>query len=170
MQITTLGAGASSIILLEKWGMFEFASIALFSSLIAGLSVSMMPYQRQVQLKHGTRFYEPFLETKTIILKQSPLLIFLALSCLSYPVLTFFVKRVPLYFNEQGFRAHWFASWKLSFGIGALISGLLIRYLLAQYETEKLRISRIALIAYLFFSQPLFSSTWIIVSFTLGLG
>jgi len=170
MQITTLGAGASGIILLEQWGMFEFASVAALSSLIAALCFSVMPYQRQVRLKHGSQFFNQLLETRRIVLKQSQLLGFLALSCLSYPVLTFLVKLVPIYFYEQGFSAHWFASWKLSFGIGALISGLLIRYLLAKYETEKLMISSIALIACLLFSQSLFSSPWIIVSFTLGLG
>lgn len=170
MQITTLGAGAVGIILLEHWSMFEFAMIAALSSLVAALSFSVMPYQRKVRLKHDTRFFKQLVATKAIISKQSQLLGFLALSCLSYPVLTFLVKLVPIYFYQQGFGAHWFASWKLSFGIGALISGLLIRYLFAKYETEKLMISSIALIACLLFSQSLFSSPWIIVSFTFGLG
>ena len=34
MQITTLGAGATGIVLLAQWGMLEFATIAFIASFI----------------------------------------------------------------------------------------------------------------------------------------
>lgn len=170
MQITTLGAGASGIVLLEKWGMLEFSFVAFIASFIAAISFFIMPYQQQLRVKHNSAFIDQVLESKSIFLKQKTLLGFLALSCLSYPVLTFLVKLVPIYFYEQGYSGNWFAAWKLSFGIGALISGFLIPALLARFAPEKLMMAGISLIALTLFISSAFHSAWLIVSFALLLG
>lgn len=170
MQITTLGAGAAGIVLLAKWGMQEFAAIAFIASLMGSISYGIMPYQRTLRTQHDASFLKQVGEIKGIFLKQSQLMTFLALSCLSYPVLTFLVKLVPIYFYEQGYSANWFAAWKLSFGIGALISGLIIRYLLTKFIPERLMIGCISLIALALFASSLFSAAWVIVGFALLFG
>ena len=170
MQITTLGAGATGIVLLAQWGMQEFAAIAFIASFMGAISYGVMPYQRKLRLQHEASFIKQVIEIKEIFLKQKQLMSFLALSCLSYPVLTFLVKLVPIYFYEQGYTANWFAAWKLSFGIGALISGLIIRQLLIKYLPEKLMIGCVSLIALALFASSLFSAAWVIVGFALLFG
>ncbi|KJZ14149.1 MFS transporter [Marinomonas sp. S3726] len=170
MQITTLGAGATGIVLLAQWGMQEFAAIAFIASFIGAISYGVIPYQRKLRLQHEASFLKQVIEIKEIFLKQKQLMVFLALSCLSYPVLTFLVKLVPIYFYEQGYSANWFAAWKLSFGIGALISGLIIRQLLIKHLPEKLMIACVSLIALALFASSLFSASWIIVGFALLFG
>jgi sugar phosphate permease len=46
------------------------------------------------------------------------------------------VKLIPIYFSEQGISGSWFASWKISYGIGALLTGLVIARLLNRYSHE----------------------------------
>ncbi|MGI3026841.1 MFS transporter, partial [Vibrio cholerae] len=49
MQGTTLGSGALGVVLLEMWGMFEFASFAAIASTIACVSKMMTPNRRQMR-------------------------------------------------------------------------------------------------------------------------
>jgi len=125
MQVTTLGAGALGIILLEYWSMLEFSFLAVFASLLSGLCYIVTPYKRQFRPSLKEAFFKQLVASKSIFTKQVHFYAFLALSCLSYPVLTFLVKLVPIYFAEQGISGSWFATWKMSYGIGALLSGLL---------------------------------------------
>ena len=137
---------------------------------LSAISYGVMPYRRELGLQHEASFLKQVIEIKEVFLKQKQLMMFLALSCLSYPVLTFLVKLVPIYFYEQGFTANWFAAWKVSFGIGALISGLIIRQLLIKYLPEKLMMACITFIALTLFASSLFSAAWVIVGFALLFG
>lgn len=170
MQITTLGAGAFGIILLAQWSMLEFALTAFIASSLAGGSYLLMPYRQVLQVPHNLTFIGQVVECKSIFLNNPHSLLFLALSCLSYPVLTFLVKLIPIYFYENGLSAHWFATWKVSLGIGALLSGLVIRYLLQHIEAEKLMIYGIALTALSLFLQSIFNHIEVIIGLALVFG
>jgi MFS family permease len=136
MQVTTLGAGALGIILLEHWTMLEFALLAAIASLLSCFAYVATPYVRQFKPAIKETFLKQLVASKSIFAKQLHFYGFLALSCLSYPVLTFMVKLIPIYFSEQGISGSWFASWKISYGIGALLTGLVIARLLNRYSHE----------------------------------
>lgn len=56
MQATTLGSGALGVVLLEMWGMFEFACFAALASGIAMSSYLLAPYRRQLRQTHSASF------------------------------------------------------------------------------------------------------------------
>ena len=136
MQGTTLGAGALGIILLEHWSMLEFSLLAVIASFLSAICYIATPYIRQLRSSKKESFFKQLVESKSIFAKQSRFYLFLALSCLSYPVLTFLVKLVPIYFAAEGISGTWFATWKMSYGLGALLTGLVIARLLQRYNHE----------------------------------
>jgi DHA3 family macrolide efflux protein-like MFS transporter len=170
MQVTTLGAGALGIILLEYWSMLEFSFLAAFASLLSGLCYIATPYKRQFSPSLKEAFFKQLVASKSIFAKQIHLYAFLALSCLSYPVLTFLVKLVPIYFAEQGISGSWFATWKMSYGLGALLSGLLIARLLARYDHENAMIVSILVMAFLLLLMGSYLSPTLIILLTIILG
>jgi len=86
------------------------------------------------------------------------------------PVLTFLVKLVPIYFAEQGISGSWFATWKMSYGIGALLSGLLIARLLARYDHENAMIVSVLVMAISLLLMGSYLSPSLIILLTIILG
>ena len=170
MQGTTLGVGAFAIILLEYWSMTEFALLAASASFISCLFYIMTPYTRQFIPTLQESFFTQLTATKDIFNKKRQLYTFLALSCLSYPVLTFLVKLVPIYFAEQGISGSWFAAWEVSYGLGALLSGVLVAKLLTRYQHEKAMIVSIFIIAMVLIVMGIYLSPTLIILLTIILG
>lgn len=132
MQGTTLGAGALGVILLQHWSMIEFAIFATISSTIAAVSYIVTPYNQQ-QGDHTTdSFIDQMKQSRHIFAQQPQFYALLMLSCLSYPVLTFLGKLVPIWFAENGISGDWYAGYNISFGLGSLLTGLFITKLLAR--------------------------------------
>ena len=170
MQGTTLGAGALGIVLLEYWSMLEFSFLATFASLLSGLCYIAIPYKRQFKPSLKEAFFKQLLESKSIFYKKKKFYTFLALSCLSYPVLTFLVKLVPIYFAEQGVSGSWFATWKMSYGLGALLSGFLIARLLTRYDHENAMVVSIITMAIILLLMGVYLSPLFIILLTIILG
>ncbi|MCF7480690.1 MFS transporter [Vibrio sp. J1-1] len=130
MQSTTLGAGSLGIILLEKWGMMEFALFAATASSLAAIFYMVTPYARRLQESHSISFMSQLKESKHIFNREPYFFGFILLSCLSYPVLTYLSKLVPIWFSEQGITGDWFAGFNISFGLGSLFTGLIVTKIL----------------------------------------
>lgn len=137
MQTTSLGSGAAGIFLLSYWSMIEFSLFAALASMIAAFCYMIMPYRRLIRINQSVPFLGQLVDTKNIFGRQPAFFWFLALSCLSYPTLTFLAKLIPIYFSEQEIAGDWFAAWKVSYGFGALICGLFVARLLTRYSSEK---------------------------------
>ncbi len=170
MQVSTLGAGASGVFLLEYWSMLEFSFLATLASLLSGLCYMATPYKRQFLPSLKEAFFKQLVASKNIFSKQKSFYTFLALSCLSYPVLTFLVKLVPIYFAEQNISGSWFATWKMSYGLGALLSGFLIARLLARYDHENAMVVSILVMAIMLIVMGSFLSPTLIILLTIILG
>ncbi|TFH90586.1 MFS transporter [Vibrio ouci] len=131
MQGTTLGAGALGVVLLQTWGMLEFAAFAMAASFIATLSYIVTPYRQQLRNSQSIPFIQQLKESKDIFAKQPRFYAFLLLSCLSYPILTFLGKLVPIWFSENGVSGDWYAGYNITFGLGSLLTGVFLAKLLA---------------------------------------
>ena len=131
LQSTTLGAGALGVVLLKYWGMMEFAAFAASASAIAAVSYLVTPYRQQLREQHTVRFISQMLQSKAIFSAQPRFYTLILLSCLSYPVLTFLSKLVPIWFAELGISGDWFAAYSILFGLGSLLTGALLSKLLA---------------------------------------
>ncbi len=131
MQGTTLGAGALGVILLESWGMLEFAAFAAIAAGFATLSYIVTPYRRQLRQSRTTSFSGQLKESKQIFTKSPRFYVFLMLSALSYPILTYLGKLVPIWFSETGVSGDWLAGYNIAFGLGSLITGVFVARLLA---------------------------------------
>jgi len=134
MQGTTLGAGALGIILLESWGITQFSLFAAVASALAVCSYLMTPYNRQVRASIKTPLLSQMKEIKQIYYATPAFYAFLLISCLSYPVLTFLAKLVPIWFSELNISGNWFALFSVALGVGSLITGLLVSRLLKLYS------------------------------------
>ncbi|HAS6347307.1 TPA: MFS transporter [Vibrio vulnificus] len=132
LQTTTLGAGGLGVMLLELWGVREFALFAATASLIATLCYALTPYRRQLRHTSSGHFWHQVTESRTIFAAKPRLFAVVLLSCLSYPVVTFLGKLVPIWFAEKHVSGHWFASYSIAFGVGALLTGLFIQRLLSK--------------------------------------
>jgi MFS family permease len=126
MQSTTLGAGALGIVLLETWGMMEFALFAATASSLAAIFYMVTPYTRQLRESRSVPFMSQLKESRQIFSQEPHFYGFILLSCLSYPVLTYLGKLVPIWFSEQGITGDWFAGFNISFGLGSLFTGLIV--------------------------------------------
>ncbi|UIP30355.1 MFS transporter [Photobacterium sp. TLY01] len=170
MQLTTLSAGAAGIVLLASWSMNEFALLATLASGIAALSYWLTPYRRQLSSHQPQAFFRQLAESKTIFTRQPAFYLFLALSCLTYPMLTYLAKLVPVYFSEHNISGSWFASWSLSYGIGALLTGLLVTRLLARISHEKAMMYSVLAMGSLLISMAVWLTPVVLVSLTVILG
>lgn len=132
MQSTTLGAGALGVILLEQWGIFEFAVFAAIASGIAVASYQMTPYKRQVRQSIDAPLLSQIKEVRCIYSQESAFYGFILISCLSYPVLTFLGKLIPIWFAELNVSGEWFALYNIMWGLGSLGTGLLFSRILAS--------------------------------------
>ncbi|EHH0803924.1 MFS transporter [Vibrio vulnificus] len=137
LQATTLGAGGLGVVLLEHWGLLEFALFAASASFIAAISYTLTPYHRQLRAAKSGKFWHQVVESRVIFSAQPRFFAIIFLSCLSYPIVTYLGKLVPIWFAENQVAGHWFASYSIAFGLGSLLTGLSIHRLLAKGNYPK---------------------------------
>jgi len=161
LQITTLGAGALGVILLELWGVIEFSLFAAIASTIALISYVFTPYSQKITNSKRQPMVEQIREVKSVFIQNPTFFGFILLSCVAYPMLTFLGKLVPIYFSEQGISGNWVAMYNVALGLGAIVIGILIPVALARYSHHSImRYSTLALALVLLFmgsaQQPIF--------------
>lgn len=170
MQGTTLGAGALGVVLLQTWGMLEFAAFAAAASFIAILSYIVTPYRQQLRDSLSTPFLQQLKESKDIFAKQPRFYAFLMLSCLSYPILTFLGKLVPIWFSDSGVSGDWYAGYNITFGLGSLLTGVFLAKLLVL-TTHKITIQySMAVVGLTLIGMSLSTHPGYILLFTLFFG
>ena len=150
--------------------MLEFSLLAVIASFLSALCYIVTPYIRQFKPSYKESFFKQLVESKSIFAKQKRFYLFLALSCLSYPVLTFLVKLVPIYFAEEGISGTWFATWKMSYGVGALLTGLVIARLLHRYNHENAMIVSMLVMGVALLLMGFYLSPIVIILLTIILG
>lgn len=170
MQGVMLTSGGFGILLLESWSLSQFALFALCASTLSALCYSTMPYLRKLREHIEQSFHGQLVETRKIFLRDPQLMIFLAMSCLSYPILTYLVKLVPVFLAEQGYSGEWFAVWKSSYGLGAMVCGLVITVLLAKFRSDLLMVVSVLLIALSLGVMAIVTEPVVIIAMTLGIG
>ncbi|PFG56461.1 putative MFS family arabinose efflux permease [Vibrio sp. ES.051] len=170
MQVTTLGAGALGVILLEAWGMFEFSSFAAIASGIAAISYMLTPYRRQLLQSSSISFVTQLKQSREIFIQRPHFYGFLLLSALSYPILTFLAKLVPIWFAETGTSGDWFAGYNIAFGMGSLVTGLLIGKLLGLGSHQSIMIGAMGCAAIMLIGMSLSSSPLLLLFFTFFFG
>ncbi|MBM7034818.1 MFS transporter [Vibrio ulleungensis] len=137
LQGTTLGAGALGIVLLEVWSIIEFSAFAALASALSTISYMITPYQQQLRTSTRHSFTSQMIESKAIITGNPRFYAYLMLSAISYPVLTYLGKLVPVWFAQQGISGQWLAGYSMSFGLGALLTGLVVTRLLGMLSLPK---------------------------------
>ncbi|GEA51950.1 MFS transporter [Vibrio inusitatus NBRC 102082] len=170
LQATSLGAGSLGIVFLELWGIAQFAAFAAIASSLSLISFAMTSYHRCQRPQASASFGSELIETKVVFSKQPRFYAFLALSCLGYPALTYLSKLIPIHFSAQHISASWFASWSLSYGIGALLCGFIVKTLLTKFATEKAMMVCLFSVGLLVFTMALSPSPQMIVGLTLLVG
>jgi MFS family permease len=170
MQVTTLGSGALGVMLLEMWGMFEFACFAALASGIATISYMLTPYRRQLRQSSSVSFVTQLKESRNIFIKRPHFYAFLLLSALSYPILTFLAKLVPIWFSETGISGDWFAGYNIAFGMGSLVTGLLVGRLLGLGSHQNIMVGAMGVAALMLIGMSLSSSPLLLLFFTFFFG
>tara|TARA_B100001059_G_scaffold228040_1_gene258599 strand:- start:577 stop:1776 length:1200 start_codon:yes stop_codon:yes gene_type:complete len=137
LQSTTLGAGALGVVLLEQWSIIEFSIFAGIASSISAISYLVTPYRRQVTESVNTPFKQQLVEIKDVFFQSPQFYGFLIVSCLSYPMVTFLSRLIPIWFSELNITGDWLALYNISLGIGALIIGISLPLILksASHKT-----------------------------------
>lgn len=139
-QAVMITAGAAGVFLLESWPLQTFALFATVCSAIGLVLFSWMPYHRILRTGNHPRFFRQMLESRDIIRRNPSLVWFFALSCLSYPVITFLIKLVPIYLAEYDYSGNWFATWKTFQGAGAILCGIFVILLLQRFKEDDLMV------------------------------
>ncbi|MFD2177972.1 MFS transporter [Veronia pacifica] len=170
MQGTSLTAGMLGILLLESWTIIEFSAVASLLSIIALTSYWQTPYQQKIRRSSRQAFFSQLLESKNILKSAPGFFAFVALSSLSYPVLTFLVRLVPIYLAELGVDGAWFASWNMAFAIGGLLMGFSVNMLLKRIDHQNAMIVSVLVISTLLLMISTLLSPLILVAFTVGIG
>lgn len=170
MQVTTLGSGALGVMLLEMWGMFEFSCFAALASGIATISYMLTPYRRQLRQSSSVSFVTQLKESRQIFIKRPHFYAFLLLSALSYPILTFLAKLVPIWFSETGISGDWFAGYNIAFGMGSLVTGLLVGRLLGLDSHQNIMVGAMGVAALMLIGMSLSSSPLLLLVFTFFFG
>ena len=137
LQSTTLGAGALGVVLLEQWSIIEFAIFAGIASSISAISYLVTPYRRQITESVNTPFKQQLVEIKDVFSQSPQFYGFLIVSCLSYPMVTFLSRLIPIWFSELNITGDWLALYNISLGMGALIIGISLPLILksASHKT-----------------------------------
>ena len=137
LQSTTLGAGALGVVLLEQWSIIQFAIFAGIASSISAISYLMTPYRRQITESVNTPFKQQLVEIKDVFSQSPQFYGFLIVSCLSYPMVTFLSRLIPIWFSELNITGDWLALYNISLGMGALIIGISLPLILksASHKT-----------------------------------
>lgn len=170
MQGTTLGAGALGVVLLEMWGMFEFSCFAAIASGIASVSYILTPYRRQLRKPTLISFMTQMKESREIFTLRPHFYGFLMLSALSYPILMFLTKLVPIWFSELGISGDWFAGYNIAFGMGSLVTGLLVGKLLRLGTHPFIMVTSMGLAALMLAGMSLSSTPQMLLMFTFLFG
>ncbi|MDA9556634.1 MFS transporter [Vibrio sp.] len=171
LQSTNLGAGALGIVLLEVWGMFEFALFAAGASTLSALSYIVTPYRRKLVVsKVKTPYLEQLKESKQTFARYPYFFAFILISCLSYPVLTYLGRLIPILFSEWNVEGKWVALFNMSFGLGSLFSGFIFAAVLAKYSHQSVMKVGITVIAIMLFSMGLVVEPVMIVGMQFILG
>ncbi|GAD90873.1 hypothetical protein VHA01S_058_00270 [Vibrio halioticoli NBRC 102217] len=170
MQGATLGAGALGVLLLERWGMYEFACFAASASAIATVSYILTPYRRQLRQSKAVSFVTQMKESREIYTQRPHFYVFLMLSALSYPILTFLTKLVPIWFSEMGISGDWFAGYNIAFGMGSLMTGLLVSRLLGLGSHQRIMMGSMGLATIMLVGMSLSPSPHFILVFTFLFG
>ncbi|WP_087026330.1 MFS transporter [Thaumasiovibrio subtropicus] len=170
LQGTTLGSGALGIVLLEMWGIAEFALFAMLASAISATSYALTPYNRKLRQQRKTKFLAQIKESKAIFIAQPTFYGFILLSCLTYPILTYLGKLVPIWFAQENVAGHWLAVYNITFAVGSLVSGLLISRILRTFSHQRTMFYGMAMVTLVLFAMSSVSSPIYIVLFTAGFG
>ncbi|MCL6415818.1 MFS transporter [Aestuariirhabdus sp. Z084] len=170
MQTTTLGAGALGVLLLTHWGMMQFALFAAIASGLGALCYLCTPYRRRVRESEASTFASQLVQSKAIFSARPHFYGFLLLSSLSYPVLTFLGKLVPVWFSEQGISGDWFAGFYIAFGVGSLLTGLFIARLLRLASFRHLMQFSMAVIALMLVGMSVSVRPEYLLLFVFGFG
>ncbi|WP_295899235.1 MFS transporter [uncultured Vibrio sp.] len=170
MQGTTLGAGALGVVLLQHWGMVEFGLFASIASAIAALAYISTPYRQRIASQPKQSFSSQALESVSIFKQAPQFYLFILLSCLSYPILTFLGKLVPIWFAENDIEGSWYAAYNISFGAGSLMTGLLVSHILTRYKhSHAMQVSMLVLVLMLL-GMALVPQPVYLIAFTFGFG
>ncbi|TCS39957.1 putative MFS family arabinose efflux permease [Reinekea marinisedimentorum] len=170
VQGTTLLAGAVGVVLLESWAMQSFAMFAAVTSLLGMACYLLTPYRQKLRRPDALSFRRQLFESKTIYRNDPVFYSILLLSSLSYPVLTYLSKLVPIWFAEQGVSGRWFASYYLFFGVGSLVTGIFITRLLALSSLKNIMLAALALSALMLVGMSVFISPLFLLIFVAGFG
>lgn len=170
LQSTTLGAGALGVMLLKYWGMLEFAAFAASASALATISYLVTPYRQQLREQHTVRFMSQMVQSKAIFSQQPRFYALILLSCLSYPLLTFLSKLVPIWFAELELSGDWFAAYSILFGFGSILTGALISKLLGLASHRVTLVYSMAMLALVLIAISLTLSPVYLLAFTALLG
>lgn len=166
MQSTTLGAGALGIVLLEMWGMKEFALFAASASALAAMFYILTPYTQQLRASKSVAFIAQLKESQQIFRLEPRFYGFILLSCLSYPALTYLSKLVPIWFSEQGISGDWFAGFNISFGLGSLLTGFFVTKVLSRASHSHIMFASMVMVSLAFIGMSFAMSPLIILLFT----
>ncbi|WP_282149864.1 MFS transporter [Vibrio diabolicus] len=166
MQSTTLGAGALGIVLLEMWGMKEFALFAASASALAAMFYILTPYTQQLRASKSVAFIAQLKESKHIFRLEPRFYGFILLSCLSYPALTYLSKLVPIWFSEQGISGDWFAGFNISFGLGSLLTGFIVTKVLSRASHSHIMFASMVMVSLAFIGMSFAISPLTILLFT----
>ncbi|MBD0786117.1 MFS transporter [Vibrio sp. Y2-5] len=170
MQVTTLGSGALGVMLLEMWGMLEFSAFAAIASAIASVSYILTPYRQQIRASQTISFVEQMKESRDIFTSKPHFYAFLMLSALSYPILTFLTKLVPIWFAETGISGDWFAGYNIAFGMGSLVTGLLVGRFLGLGSHQGIMVGAMGLATIMLFGMSLSPTPMMLLIFTFFFG
>ncbi|MCG9789725.1 MFS transporter [Vibrio mediterranei] len=170
LQMTTLTAGGLGVLLLELWSIEYFALLVMLLSVSAMICYASIHYKpKQRETKHVS-FMTQLSESKAIFSRSPMFFLFVALSCLSYPMMTYLSKLVPIYFSEQNIEGHWFAWWQINYGLGAMLCGVIITQLLIRFRQEQLMIVSVVGLAVLLSVLASSMSALSLVIFALFIG
>ncbi len=170
MQGTTLGSGALGVVLLETWGMLEFSLFAALASGIAAASYLLTPYRRQLRRVTVASFLDQMKQSREIFTRRPQFYAFLMLSSLSYPILTFLTKLVPIWFSETGVSGDWFAGYNIAFGMGSLVTGLMVSRLLGLATYQGIMIGAMGVAAMMLVGMSLSPTPQMLLVFTFFFG
>jgi MFS family permease len=166
MQTSTLSSAALGLFLLERWSVTGFAAFALVTTSVAALSYASIPYSRKARNGEAKSFVGDLIASREIVLARPQFILFLTLSCLSYPMLTYLGKLIPILFSGLGYSGSWTASWTLLYGFGALLIGLSVRSILASFAHARVMMfTMYAMTIVLFVMSMLANSPLLLVFF-----
>ncbi len=146
--------------------MWEFALFAAAASSLSALCYMVTPYTQKLRESRTTAFMDQLKESKQIFARQPTYFAFILLSCLSYPILTYLGKLVPIWFAEQGISGDWYAGFNISFGLGSLITGVIVTKILNQYRPTNIIVVSMSILVVTLMGMSLAVSPVTILVFT----